>query len=509
MARDNPSFKSQSSVNVKVISRPDAGNTAAAWPATQPDSQFDPGCARPANGTDATNISNDFSRSTVGVPATEDDASMPLAADADDTSVEDTEVTTVGDTSTDGAPQSDAASPVVEEPALPEDLEDAALEQGPDEQPAIPGASLENSSSVGTDEVPPYTDEVTDPTATDADDEAAGDKEMMTDADPAAGASQAANASLPERPMADEEKSDQEALALYAKIGGVPDLPPQGVVFSAVRQVVRKKVRSKDEEEKIRVVNEAWEAVHPIILRLRAGESTCAILMGDIANVAKEDIPHGQWLPYARQHFTGIDIRSLQDYMKIARVRSVEKHRRLGVKVLVKLASLVSSSNLENEDDPIQVILDKARTNSGYLDDDYNLLAKIAVADTIIRKAGLTVAPDALREFVEAGLKLNKKCIQEIQEMVKLGQDPSDFLTNSKNAAECVFRILGDKKGVGQDISDEGVSIPDLNTTFARASETIALALRKPDLQASDVDRELYDQLLSDLQALGRTMFAA
>jgi len=129
----------------------------------------------------------------------------------------------------------------------------------------------------------------------------------------------------------------------------------------------------------------------PTVIKLRKEEAGIAILLGDMGNVIKATVPHGEWLPTARRHFPEVEIRALQDYMRIASIRKVENHTSLGIYKLIKLAAEASRDVFKADDDPIQTILNGASEKLETTTEEPNTLAAIAIASSRLSKAGLTI----------------------------------------------------------------------------------------------------------------------
>jgi len=309
-------------------------------------------------------------------------------------------------------------------------------------------------------------------------------------------------------------KMESEAMDLYMSATGAAGMPgsleeaaKMGMNFGKARSHFKQQVRGKQPEEQAVIVKKTWADVAQKMSKLRSDEAGFAVILGDMANVMKESIPHGKWTPFVREHFKGLEQRTLQDYQKIATVKCVERHLDLGVTKLVKLASLVAKANLASEEDPIQVILDTASAKFSYQSEDYELLANVAIANHRIVQEGLLVDPAALFSFVEGGYAITGKDIKEMNEMQEAGLDPTEFLREVvKSAGGRVFRFTG--KAAGKAAPDETPpAIPDINTTLQRTSDAIMLALGRGEFNPSNFDRSLFEKCKSLLNTLEEKVF--
>jgi len=310
---------------------------------------------------------------------------------------------------------------------------------------------------------------------------------------------------------------NEDAMALYVGATAGPGMPgsveearEQDLEFDDVRQRFRDKVRNKNPEEQGQIMTEAWKKMLPTVIKLRKEEAGIAILLGDMGNVIKATVPHGEWLPTARRHFPEVEIRALQDYMRIASIRKVENHTSLGIYKLIKLAAEASRDVFKADDDPIQTILNGASEKLGSIAEEANTLAAIAIANSRLTKAGLTIVIADLRDFVKGGYQLTAKDIKEMLAMVENGQDPTDFLREViKNAGARVFPLTNPGSGEKKEKEDKAPSIPNIDTAFQQASDTISLALTQSTISASDITRARYERLMKDLKAFGEKAFGA
>mgnify|MGYP001263514941 CR=1 FL=1 len=310
-------------------------------------------------------------------------------------------------------------------------------------------------------------------------------------------------------------KMESEAMARYMSATGAAGMPgsleeaaKMGMDFGKARSHFKQQVRGKQPEEQAVIVKKTWADVAQKMSKLRSDEAGFAVILGDMANVMKECVPHGKWTSFVREHFKGLELRTLQDYQKIATVQRVERHLDLGVTKLVKLASLVAKGNLASEEDPIQVILDAASAKFNYQSDNYELLANVAIANHRIVQAGLRVDPAALFTFVESGYALAGKDITEMAKMQEVGLDPTEFLREVvKYAGARVFRLTGAIKGKAAP-DETPPAIPDINTTLQRTSDAIMLALGRGELNPSNFDRSLFKKCKSLLNDLEKKVFA-
>ncbi|MEL7640360.1 MAG: hypothetical protein AAGU21_12015 [Solidesulfovibrio sp.] len=267
--------------------------------------------------------------------------------------------------------------------------------------------------------------------------------------------------------------------------------------------------------EKLNIVSSINTAISPVMVKADTLRAICLIINGDMANTIKIDVPHGDWIKTSAQVFPHLELRQLQNAMKLADIGKSAMYCHLGVTKLLKLANIACRSPFNSADDPIGMVLESAGGKSSFLEEDYDMLAKIAIADYKLKDKGLHIELKALRNFVEIGQEITGADIAEMLAMQKLleknpdAPTPTDFIrANSKNERKRVYALTG-KDGKKRDTQkgSNSPSIPDINSMFTKTRETITLATANFDLKEAKVDRELYDGLMADLAAFGKKAF--
>jgi len=274
---------------------------------------------------------------------------------------------------------------------------------------------------------------------------------------------------------------------------------------------VRTTFASKTIAEKLKTMETVWQKLQPVFINALSQSAMGAITMGEMGNVLKAEVVqmqgHGNWLDFAKKNIPFMDIRTLQDHMKIARVRGVQKHSHFGIDKLNKLASLVDSS-MSMDDDPIQTILDRIGEVSPMTPlEDFRILSDTAILLHRLGRKKLVVAKDLARDFVAAGYELSSKDIEEMMARQDQDLDPGEFLTavmaNNGSREGLLTNVIPKSAVKTTVISDEAETseIPDLNSELQKMRENLALA-RTQDTQVAPIADELIDGLIADLNAL-------
>ncbi len=287
--------------------------------------------------------------------------------------------------------------------------------------------------------------------------------------------------------------------------------------FNVFRQAIKKTVEGKKSlTEKKSYVDGMYTTMLPIDTKAKVLTAVSSIMRGDAANEMKKGIPHGKLRSAIGDKFPEQRFRKLQEDMSIARLKGVERHCDLGVTILVKLAAIIKKDDaLSKLSDPIQTILDKVQKDIGLLDQDYETLADIAIADFKLKKAQLVIDPAALRNFIAAGYKLESKDIKEMQAMQKVKKealargedapDPSDFLESiAESAGTRVFALTGTPTTEEEmDASpDAPPAIPEINSALVKTTETLTQALSLPEFPKKEVDRIAVRNLMEVLKRI-------
>lgn len=287
--------------------------------------------------------------------------------------------------------------------------------------------------------------------------------------------------------------------------------------FNILRKAIKKTVEGKKSlpEKKSYLVG-MYTTMLPIDAKAKALTAMSSVMRGDVGIEMKKGIPHGQFRAAITDKFPSQRYRKLQEDMSLAGTISVERHCDLGVTTLVKLAAIIKKDDhLSKLPDPIQTILDQAKNDTGFIGQDYETLADIAIADFKLRKAELEIDPAAIRDFIAAGHTLGSKDIKEMLAMQQVKEealargedapDPSDFLMAvTESAGTRVFALTGTPTTeTAMDTSpDVPRAIPEINSTLVKTIETLTQALRLPEFSTKDVDRSAVRNLMEVLKRI-------
>ncbi len=274
--------------------------------------------------------------------------------------------------------------------------------------------------------------------------------------------------------------------------------------FNVFRQAIRITVEGKKSlTEKRCYLDEMLTMTLPIEKKAKALNSVISIMRGDAGQAMKKGIPHGEFIPFLKKTFTQQRVRKIQEDMSISKIKGVERHCAFGPTLLLKIAAIINKSNeLSKLSDPIQTILDKVQNDTGLLEQSYETLADIAIADFKLKKAQLVIDLATLRDFIAAGYTLGSKDIKEMLAMQQVKEealargedapDPSDFLVAvTESAGTRVFALTGTptEEEEMDATPDLPPAIPEINSTLVKTIETLTQALRLPEFPQKDVDR--------------------
>lgn len=272
-------------------------------------------------------------------------------------------------------------------------------------------------------------------------------------------------------------------------------------------------------EQRAKIVSATVGIIHPLAMRADAYRCLCAIMIGELANNFKKDVPHGDWADMARKYFPQIEPRDLQHSMRLANVRKAARYCHLGKTKLIALVAIASKSPFNRADDPIGMVLAQAHGTPHILPEEYEQLAGAAIAEITFKKKGLVIDLDVTRDIYISGEEITDKDIAEMlawQDRHEKGESkltPTDFLrTILKNDGKRVFELThpNEKKGMSKGKAQEKPktpAIPDINSTFEKTRETVQLALDKLEPLSLKVDKELYHTLMTTLTTFGATVF--
>lgn len=287
--------------------------------------------------------------------------------------------------------------------------------------------------------------------------------------------------------------------------------------FNMFRQAIRITVEEKKSlPEKKGYLDEMLTMTLPLEKKAKALNSVICIMRGEAAHAMKKGIPHGEFIPFLKKAFTQQRVRKIQEDMSFSKIKSVERHCAFGPTLLLKLAAIINKSNeLSKLSDPIQTILDKVQNDTGLLDQSYETLADIAIADFKLKKAQLVIDLATLRDFIAAGYTLGSKDIKEMLAMQQMKEealargedapDPSDFLMAViESAGTRVFALTGTPTTEEEMDASPDVprAIPEINSTLVKTIETLTQALRLPEFPQKDVDRTAVRNLMEVLKRI-------
>lgn len=268
-------------------------------------------------------------------------------------------------------------------------------------------------------------------------------------------------------------------------------------------------------DEKMRTVSSINSTIAPAMVQADVLRVVCLLINGDMANAIKKDIPHGEWVKKSKVLFPHLELRQLQNAMKLATIRNAALHCNLGVTKLIGLANIALAPEFNGADDPIGLVLETVSGNTSFLEDDHKLLAEIAVTNAKLQKNGLQIDLEVLRECIGIGESITNADIAEMLAMKEHhakdsnAPSPTDFVRDIiKNEGKRVFALTGKEGGKRKAKTGETPSaIPDINSMFTKTRETILHAIENFDLKEAKVDRELYDSLMTELQKFGKKAF--
>lgn len=263
---------------------------------------------------------------------------------------------------------------------------------------------------------------------------------------------------------------------------------------------------NKSPDNQAEITARVWNDVFsPAMVQADILRVVCALICGRMANTIKASMAHGEWMPTAMKYFPGKSIKVLQENMRLASLRKVERHCHRGLTLLKKLCPIAENPPFSTEDDPLAAVFEYVQTKSEALECDYTILAALAIGDLRLKKAGLVIPMPALRTFCEQKFELNAADIKEMQAMKKVGLDPVAHLESiSKNAGSRVFSLTNPSKKKGAKGQHE---VPDINTTFVTTSQIITAAIESGKVSANNVNRENYDALIAALEHFAKVAF--
>lgn len=491
------SGKARPTPNAKIISRPGAATVHPAWPAEEPDPQFDTGTTRPveiSENENGTNAPTDGFAEELVMPPVDNTVmatnSAPISEQEEEKHMKEPQM---GEPTAQDDAQEDAPA---ESSNVNDALTNVATEEAISEAKVMPDAVTDgNDAHYATDHAPVTSVErEVDPALT---------KEVATQA-----------------PAKTPQEYKQEFLSLMRVLTDDGSMEAKNQALSHFNSMIdqfKGMLLGKTQDEKATIVSFTLGAINPIMMKADALRAICLIIIGGLANDIKKDIPHGEWLETAKKCFPNTEPRELQRAMLLEKVRKAALYCHLGVTRLIKLAAIASKAPFSSADDPIGMVLSQVRGHMHILPEEYEVLAKAAIADNNLKKLELVIDPDVLREFYEYGEEITNNDIAELlawktrHDEDKNALTPTDFLRAAlKNDGKRVFELTDpkekDRKGKKKDVTPV---IPDINSTFEKTRETIQLALDKLDPQNLKVDQELYNMLMATLKTFGETVFAS
>jgi len=500
--------KDRQSSNAKIISRPDAAEVTSAWPPVEPDPQFAPGTTRPIELSEKDNSPN---TPTKGIP---EEAVSNLMAGPDTTQVDDitTEVAESGSVLT-----SLTAHEAEDQQGEPQESSLAAQEEAlatPATEPSIHDATEANHNVDSISEAP----EVVPSVVSNAD-----DVQITAENDPDAMDRKAEDTELTQEvanqtPAKTSQEYNRVFLSLFRELtdDGPASTKTQALTeFNTVIGKFKGSMLGKSLDEKAQIVAATFGTITPVMMRADAFQCLCLIVIGELANELKKDIPHGEWFGMSRKYFPNIEMRDLQKAMRLANVRKAVLYCHLGKSRLTQLATIASKAPFSSADDPIGMVLSQAQGHTHILPEEYEVLAKAAIADSTLKRHGLFIDPHVLRELYACGDEISTNDISELQawqqryDADNTALTPTDFLRDAlKNNGKRTFEFTAPKgKGKSQAAKKRTPTILNINSTFEKTRETIQLALDKLDPTTLKVDQELYRTLMATLKSFGETVF--
>ena len=550
MKRDNPSSKVPDAPKVRIIkTAPPKAQQIPAWPAAETDPQFAPGSARPVEkSAEASDINNTMAKESVATPVDDAAVSENMALVTTCNAEEHQEKTQVGasatqdndqEGSTTAMPHTDlvASSDTAPADETAADLDNTREEYAADPEYLAPLNSHEDTEQQGEPQISAPADpqdEAQELTAAEKpiiDAEATptldGDNLIdTTEPDPknetVAESEVVKEAVAQILPTKTALERGQEWLSLFRVLteDGPPEIKERALAqFSTNLDEFKRAMLGKTLEQRAKIVSVTIGMIHPLMMKADAFRCLCAIMIGELANNFKKDIPHGDWAGKTKELFPQIEPRDLQNSMRLANVRNAARYCHLGKTKLSHLAAIASKSPFNSADDPIGMVLAQAQGNQHILPEEYEQLAGAAIADHTFKKKGLVIDLDVTRDIYTSGEEITDKDIAEMlawQARHEKGESkltPTDFLlTVLKNDGKRVFELTNpnEKKGMGKRKAQEKPktpAIPDINSTFEKTRETVQLALDNLEPLSLKVDRELYHTLMTTLTTFGATVF--
>ncbi|OLN27144.1 hypothetical protein DVDV_2273 [Desulfovibrio sp. DV] len=553
-ASDNPRQKDQA----RSIHRHGAVQITPAWPEEEPDPQFDPGTARPVEmsekDNDKGNPTNGITEETVATPAADrdttpvDDAAVPedsIPLTTYDYAEGHQEEPQVGaptaqdedqEGSTTAMPNVDPAAdlgttPVIDvtvsEDSTPLTTHDA---EGYREEPQVSAPAAQDEAQENIHTEPAINNDAgvnttAEETISDAEATPAPDGDNPHDtAEPdsingtvaeSEVVKEAVDQILPTKTALERGK---EWLSLFQVLteDGPAEIKDRALVqFTSQLDEFKNAMLGKTLEQRAKIVSATLGIINPVMMKADALRCICAIMIGELANTVKKDVPHGDWTDISRKYFPQIEPRDLQQCMRLANVREIARYCYLGKTKLIALAAIASKGPFSSADDPIGMVLINVQGHPQILPEEYERLSLAAISNSNLKKLGLFIDQHVLRDIYEYGEEITDKDIAEMlawKERHENGESeltPTDFLSATlKNDGKRVFELTdpNEKKGNGKG-KPKTPTIPEINSTFEKTRETVQLALEKLDPSKLKVDRELYHTLMTTLKTFGETVF--
>ncbi|MEL7640332.1 MAG: hypothetical protein AAGU21_11875 [Solidesulfovibrio sp.] len=498
---DTPaSGKPRQKNQARIIHRPGAVQMNPAWPVEEPDPQFDPGTVRPVEMSEMDNASdkptNDIAEEMVTAPV----ATLNTAP-ADDATVSKDAAPLTAYEVEDQPEKTKSSTPetqdVVREniPAEPTTFNDAGA--GAAENTSATSQDMsDGATEVNETQTVPNTNHVTE-----------GKKETGSEL-----TKEIARQTAPKTPQA----YGQEWLSLFRVLteDGPAEVKNQALSqFNTRIDDFKNSMIGKSVDEKSQIVSATVGIISPVMMKADAFRCLCFLMIGELGNHFKPTIPHGEWAETSRKLFPGTESRDLQQAMRLAKVRKAALYCHLGKTRLSHLAAIASKAPFSSADDPIGMVLSQVQGHLGIIPEEYDVLAKAAIADSNLKKRGLFIDQHVLREFYEYGEEIIKDDIDELLAWKMRSENgeseltPTDFLRAAlKNDGKRVFELT-DPNGKSRKGKGKLPTIPNINSMLEKTRETIQLALDNLDPKNLKVDQELYHTLMTTLKNFGETVF--
>ena len=312
----------------------------------------------------------------------------------------------------------------------------------------------------------------------------------------------------------DVAQQAQRVGAIFQKLSeeGMSDSKIEGISeLNTLRRDFCGLLETKSVKDQAIITSTIWAKVlSPIEMKADTLRVICALIHGDMGNKTKNELPHGEWMNFARENYGPSNVRVLQEDMRFSRIRKIENHCDKGLTWLKKLAPIAENHPFSSADDPIQGVIDYVQSKIDIDMDDYTVLARLAIGDNKVKKAGLALPLPVLHKYYGAKLDIDGNDIKEMVAMKGKGLDPVLHLeTTLKNAGNRVFALTAPKTRGKKGAIAGASAIPDINSTFVKTSETITAAIQSGNLTSASVNRTFYETLLKDLVAFGKVVFSA